>query len=301
MQKKYVLLLLTGFIFGSQFLFTKYALLGYAPSCIAMIRLWVGALTLTLVIHLNKKNTHIPKGVHWYHYALIGFLEAALPSFLIPWGQQYIDTSLSSILICTVPLFTMFLGPILIRSNRINFTDTLSILIGFIGVIILINFNHTRTLINHNLLPELSVLSASLCWALSIISIKKLPPVPPILFTRNMLIAACIETTLMWLITTPHIHIPFHVIPLINIIILGIFSSGFVFVFYVSLIKLGGINFASFSNYLVPVVGIGLGVTLLNESIQRHEIIGTIIIISALLIQSLRDYIVVHKKKINSE
>ena len=227
--------------------------------------------------------------VKWYHYACIGFLEAALPSFLIPWGQQFIDTSLCSILICTVPLFTLILGPLLIRTHRFNWTDCLSTLLGFLGIVLLFNPSYNGITYT-DLLPKIAVLGASLCWALSIISIKKLPPVPPILFTKNMLFAASLETTLLCFFTTTHPILSIHLFPLLNIVILGVFSSGFVFVFYVLLIKLGGVNFASFSNYLVPVVGIAIGLTLLNETINPNEIIGTIIIISALIIQTVRDY-----------
>ncbi len=287
MIRKYLFLLITGFIFGSQFLFTRYALAAYSPLDIGMIRIIIGMLAVSfLALFFTEHNPNIH--IKWYHYALIGFLEGTLPCVLVPWGQQYMQTSVTSILISIMPIFSMVLGPLFISSEKYNAIDIGSILIGFIGVSIIINPSSSHNW-EQGILPELAILLASASWALSLVLIKKLPKAEPVKLTRNILIAASIEIIPIWLwLGQPtHFHIVF--VPFLYALMLGIFTSGIVYIFYVLLIRLSGVNFAAFSNYLVPIVGIILGIIFLNEKLTFNEIIGCIIVAIALLIQTGRD------------
>ncbi len=294
MFKKYFLLILTGFIFGSQFLFTKFALQGYSALGIGMIRVVLGTLVVALLtpIFSNKERLTIK----WFHYAIIGFLEGALPCVLVPWGQQYVQSSIAAILISTMPIFAMFLGPVFIKNSKISLLDTLCIITGFIGVVILINPTAGTNWLD-KLLPELAILLAAVSWALSLVLIKKLPEVSPVKLTRNILYAASIEIIFIWLVVSHPTAIHIAWIPLLCAVILGVFSSGIVYIFYVLLIQSSGVNFASFSNYLVPIVGILFGVLLLNNKFNLHEIIGCGVIASALIIQTYKD---LRKKKVKA-
>jgi drug/metabolite transporter (DMT)-like permease len=57
------------------------------------------------------------------------------------------------------------------------------------------------------------------------------------------------------------------------------------------------VNFAAFSNYLVPVVGAILGVVFLNEHFSAHEIVGFLIVIVGLLLQTFYNFGLFQKRK----
>ena len=123
---------------------------------------------------------------------------------------------------------------------------------------------------------------------MSLAFIKKLPLANPFIVTRNILFAATIEIIPIWFIFGHPLDIHFTALSLISAIILGILPSGIAYIFYVYLIRSGGVAFASFSNYIVPIVGVGIGLLVLGETFEIYQIIGTIVIITALGAQSLK-------------
>lgn len=288
MFKKYLLLLITGFIFGSQFLITKYALEGYTALEIGMFRNIFGMLALSFfTFFLPKKGDEAP--ISWFQYALIGFFEGALPCVLVPLGQEGVNSSIASVIISTMPIFVLLIAPFILKNEHYHWKDTFSVLLAFIGVFILVNPGWTNTWFK-TVIPESAILLASMSWALSLILLKRLPHTSPFKMTRNILIAASIEIIIFWLIFGSPESLSFKPIPFLAATILGIGSSGFVYVSYILLIRLAGVNFASFSNYLVPVVGVILGSFFLQEQLTLHEGIGIALIIASLIFHSLVEY-----------
>ncbi|MCH9612085.1 MAG: hypothetical protein S4CHLAM102_05680 [Chlamydiia bacterium] len=285
MVKKYVFLLLTGLIFGSQFVATKFALMEYSPLEVGMMRVVFGVIAVAILCPLlSQGGGHL--GVPWYMYALIGFLEGTLPCILVPWGQQQVASGIASVIIATMPIFAMIFGPILVQSERYHWSGILSIVVGFVGVFILLHPTDGGGSIVKAIVPELSILLASASWALSLVLIKKCPHDAPIRLTRNILFAAAIEIVFVWLVFGHPSQIGFSTGPFISALLLGALGSGVVYIFFVLLIKYAGVNFAAFSNYLVPVVGVIIGVVFLRERFDLLEIVGIAVIVSGLLIET---------------
>ncbi|MGE7761183.1 EamA family transporter [Peribacillus sp. NPDC097895] len=67
------------------------------------------------------------------------------------------------------------------------------------------------------------------------------------------------------------------------IIFLGIFHAGIVYMLYTLLIQEEGALFASFSNYISPVIGVILGYIILKDPLFLQHKIGILIILLALL------------------
>ncbi|MGT3153833.1 DMT family transporter [Legionella pneumophila] len=297
MLKKYFYLLMTGFLFGSQFILTLKAMQGYTTLDVAFMRVLFGFIAVSCLapLFLSKESFNISKGqIKFYQYAIIGFFEGALPCILVPWGQQYLNTGIAAVIISTMPMFVMIFGPLLIKNEFFNSMNIVSILLGFAGVFILIHPTGGGSLLAE-IVPELSVLLASASWALSLVLIKRLPEQSPLILTRNILFAASIEIGLIWLVWGDPSQFQLKTSALISGISLGIFNSGIVYIFYVLLIRAAGVNFAAFSNYLVPIVGVSLGIIFLHESYKTYELIGFLIIMTGLFIHTIHD-IVLYKK-----
>ena len=187
MIKKYTFLLLTGLIFGAQFLLMDIAGKAYTPLDVGFMRVLFGALAVMLLIPIFARKEGKLK-VSWWMYLWIGFLEGTLPCVLVPWGQIYVPTGIAGVIICTMPIFAMLFGPMLIKDEHYDWISSLSIVLSFIGVVVLINpfgAGAGASLIKE-IGPELLILLASASWALSLVFIKKCPNHAPFKLTQTI-------------------------------------------------------------------------------------------------------------------
>ncbi|NKB46256.1 MAG: EamA family transporter [Legionellales bacterium] len=217
---------------------------------------------------------------------IIGFFEATIPFLLVAWGQQYVDSAIASILIGTIPIFTV---AIIICLPRESFTlgNILSVIIGFIAVIVLLFPGISQDSISVNILGASAILIGALSFATSLILIKKLPAISPILCARTILFWASLQILPIALWQSNYTFSHIHLSGWFSILFLGIFCGGIVYLFFVLLINRAGPAVASLSNYLVPFVGVGLGVIVFQEKLSQYALIALILIVSALLINEI--------------
>jgi len=134
MFKNYLTLLAIGLIWGSQFIFQKFSLTGFDPVWIGTFRAILGALTLILICKLIGITS---TSKQWGLFALIGLLEAVIPFVLVPWAQQKLSSSITAILMGTLPFYALLLAPVLIKGARITKGNTISVIVGFGGLLVL--------------------------------------------------------------------------------------------------------------------------------------------------------------------
>jgi drug/metabolite transporter (DMT)-like permease len=81
----------------------------------AASRSLIGAITLSLFL-INRRDQTFFESFHgyWPRYFIIGFTEAAIPFSLVAWGQEHVDSGIASVLMGTIPIFTIILTKILI-------------------------------------------------------------------------------------------------------------------------------------------------------------------------------------------
>lgn len=56
----------------------------------------------------------------WRPYIFVGLFDNAVPGVLTSWGQLYIDSGLTTILLALTPLFTVFLAPYFSYNDKLN-------------------------------------------------------------------------------------------------------------------------------------------------------------------------------------
>lgn len=215
-------------------------------------------------------------------YSIIALLEATIPFMLIPWGQQFTSTSITAVLTGTVPFFVVIFGPLIIKS-RITIPNILSISVGFIGLLILFYpdlVNNEQTV---NFYGIAAILLATICFALAILLLSKsCSHENPIIVSRNILIASSIQLSVVALVFAPYDNITPTGASIALLIYLGVACAGIVYYLYSSLIKLAGPVFTSFTNYLVPLFGVILGILINNDPSSITVWISLIIILSAI-------------------
>lgn len=299
----YLLLFGIGITWGSQFLFNNIAIQTLPPYAVAASRTTTAGLCLyILMLFITNKNKNKNKSSHSNRseknsqlkfsiiikYLLIAFLEAVLPFYLIAWGQQYIDSSITAILIATIPIFTALLIKIFIAHEKLSLGMLLSIFFGFAGLLVLLWPSLAHANLTH-LLAEGAILTGALSFSISLVLIKTLPntATSPIKMTRNIFLIASVPLILNILIFHPNSFAAINYSSFFSVLALGMFCSACAYTMFVTLINSGGAAFASLSNYLVPVVGTILGVILLGDNINVNMIVALVIIMGSLVIAKL--------------
>ena len=83
----------------------------------------------------------------WYWFAAIGMINLVIPFFLIAYGVQKVQSNLAAILMASTPLSATVLAHFFTNNEKINFTKTFGVLVGFSGIVFLFSDN---ILINEN-------------------------------------------------------------------------------------------------------------------------------------------------------
>ncbi|WP_042164434.1 DMT family transporter [Paenibacillus gorillae] len=290
--KSLLFLLGISLIWGSQFFFVDKVIESVQPVSLAAIKAIVGAVTLALIYGLMSKKsqeqqtTPRPKKNLGILFLTIALFEAVFPFFLIGWGQQRVSSSIASIIMGTIPIFTLLILFIL-RISRLRMLHFLSIGIGFAGILIMILPTLTIDFGNQSLWGMAALIGASLSFALSLVLLEKLPPMSSVLAMRNVLFIASIILIPLSFITENPLSIRLTPFELISLLILGVFHAGIVYMMYNTLIKQSGAAFAALTNYIVPVIGVILGTLLLGDLISGNTWFALIIIMVSLLLGSM--------------
>ncbi len=269
-------------VWGSTYLAIRIAVTDMPFLTFAGVRFFTaGALIL---IFSRLKGWSFPRSRQDYKTIIFaGLMLLFVSNGLICWAEQWLESSLTALLIASVPLFMALIEVIVPRDHRIGLLGWLGLVIGFAGVAFLVSPH--LNLGNQTLPAMLAVLAASLNWAIASIYLKRrtvggtmMPNVGIQMFAAGtaFFIAAHFSG---------------------GISLAGASSSGIGALLY--LIFIGSILAYSAFNYMLkalpaakagtyayinPVVAVILGALILNEAITLQNIIAAVIILGGVIL-----------------
>ena len=313
MSYRYGLLFLIALIWGSQFLFNHLALKVFTPESVAWLRAAIGFITLSLVMSVSRSFavSHSDSGSrsdsvsrsspssaasadstarqgsgsrYWLQIILVGFFEATLPFFLVAWGQQHVNSAVAAILMSLVAIFTLVLVVIFVRDEPVTKGKFIGIMLGFVGVVVLLWPQFSQSTGSGSVLGSLAILAAAMSFAVSLILIRRLPQIgSPVVTARNILFCGAVELGgVLLLMRQPLIHQPLQSDAVLALLAQGVLAGGVVYVLYVRLVAVAGATFAGFANYLVPIVGVFLGVVFLRDQLPISAYFSILILALAI-------------------
>jgi drug/metabolite transporter (DMT)-like permease len=130
------LLLLLAALWGASYLFIKVAVDDIEPAPMMAIRLLGAAVPLlAYVVWRFGRETAVGhlRGA-WRAALVLGVINAALPFWLIAWGEKHIDSSVAAIAQATVPIFVLLLGLRFLPHERVTPARLLGVVVGIVGV-----------------------------------------------------------------------------------------------------------------------------------------------------------------------
>src|SRR5690606_38646780 len=105
----WALLCFLGLIWGGSFFFARIAVLEVPPFTLVFLRLSLAAIALHVYLY-GRFGLYALLRTHWRSFAIMGFINNALPHTLIFFGQTEIGAGLASILNATTPIWTVLIA-----------------------------------------------------------------------------------------------------------------------------------------------------------------------------------------------
>ena len=267
-----------GFVWGCSFLFIKQGLTFLTPFGVAFGRCALGALTLTIYLKLRKLN--FPKDPRvWFKLWIVSLLLNSIPGVLFAQAQTEVTSILAGIINATTPLMTLLVMLLIFRDEKINSNQIFGLVIGALGIATV--FGIWNGVGSNPVWAILMLLAAVLCYGISFPYSKRhvIPlQLPSEVLAATQLIMATITLVPFYLVDGIA-EDSYGVIPLLSMLALGIFGSGFAYIWNFHVIKEAGSAIASTVTYITPLVAVVMGLLLLNEPLTWNEPIGGLIVL----------------------
>ena len=274
-----------GLVWGCSFIFIELGLVFLSPFGVTFVRCALGA--ITLLIFAKARKVGLPKGKSiWKKLWVVAMLLNVVPGVLFAFAQQYITSALAGIINATTPLMTLIFMLLIFREEKIKREQVYGLLIGALGVMTVVGV--WKELGDNQLIGVIALLIAVSCYGASYpYSTRNVIPLglkPEALATGQLLMATM--TLLPLFIFDGFSSNNYETKSIIAMLCLGIFGSGFAYIWNFSVTAAAGSAIGSTVTYITPVVAVIVGWLYLNEEIAWHEPVGAlVVIIGALLSQ----------------
>jgi drug/metabolite transporter (DMT)-like permease len=281
-RRGWSLLAVLSVLWGGSFFFTGAALRELPPLTLVLLRVALGAAILLPVMRMQ--GIAFPRGLAgWTPFAMIGLLNNVIPFSLIVIGQTFIPSGLASILNATTPLFTVMVmaaaGDEALQMRRVA-----GVALGLLGVIILRGWGiETRPGQGFGVLL---CMGGALSYGFAALAARRLLKDSAPLGTATFQLMA---STVMMAAVAGAIEQPWH-LPMPGLAtwlaVLGLagLSTALAYIVFFQIIRRSGASTVMLVTLLIPVTAILLGWLVLGEPVSAREIMGAIIIGSALLV-----------------
>lgn len=267
-----------GLIWGSSFLFMKVALEGVSFTQIAWSRVVLGALVLGVFMLIGKHK--LPKEpIIWVHFTVIAIFNCTIPHLLFAWAEQHVSSSLAAIYNSITPIATAVMVTLVFHVEKLTRNQLVGVVVGITGVLLVIGPWQTGTLTG-DLYGQLACIVAGSCYGVAIGYLRKFISHRPIPGTTvafmNIGMAAVIMIVLTPVMVLSPVKLDFWVVS--SLLLLGGLGSGLAYIWNISVLRAWGPTSSSTVTYLLPVVGIVLGVLVLGETFTWNQPLGALLV-----------------------
>jgi drug/metabolite transporter (DMT)-like permease len=269
-------------LWGGSFFFNGVALRELPPLTVVFLRVVLAALILLPLLWVYR--IQFPKGLSgWKPFFTVALFNNVLPFSLVVTGQTYIPSGLASILNATTPLFTVVVmaaaGDEKLYPRRVA-----GIVTGLIGVVILrgqnLGFETGQGI------GILLCLAGAFSYGLAaLFARRQLSDSPPLATATFQLLASSLMMTIVVAVVERPWQLPMPgATTWLAMAGLAALSTALAYIVFFQVLRRSGSTNVMLVTLLIPVTAIMLGYLVLGEEISRREIIGALVIGSALLL-----------------
>jgi len=245
---------------------------------VAFVRCALGAITLYGFARYRKIALPRDKKA-LFHIWIVCLLLNVFPGVFFALAETEVTSILAGIINAVTPLMTLIAILGVNKTERANKVQVIGLFIGFAGVLVVLGVWNG---LGAN--PWWAVLILFIAVALYGISypctrrfVMPLGIKPEAIVATQLLLASVtiLPFYLLTGLTTDEIQVG----PLLSMIALGVFGSGFAYLWNFRVMEIAGSAISSSVTYLTPVVAVVAGIVFLGESISWHEPVGAIVVL----------------------
>ncbi|WP_141432537.1 DMT family transporter [Bacillus sp. 03113] len=263
-------------IWGLSFVFIMYLTSSVGVWGTVFFRCIAGVIILLPFLWL--KRNQVVRPIPWKSLVVIGVFNAGLPWGLISLSETQINSNAAAVLNALTPIFTGLIGFILF-SKKLSKQQWLGIVTGFIGILVLTEFN-IHWLSGQSFIGIGTMMLATLCYGFASQYTKKYLSNTSVLLlsTSSLIVGAIIGLLGMIFTNTVPTNMHFNFVIYLSIIGLGCLGSGIAYLLFYYLLTKGSPEFAATVTYIIPLTAMIWGYVLLDEPITKNLLLGLLII-----------------------
>ncbi len=276
-------LLLLSVLWGGSFLFNRLAVAEIPPLTLTLERVALASAALFAMLKITGRA--LPAGrASWTAFLGMGLLNNVVPFTLIAYGQTTLGAGLASVLNATTPLFTVLVAHGLTSDEKMTLPKVAGVVLGVAGVAVLIGLD--RVGFGTHLAAELACLGATFSYALSNIygrRFRRMGVDPMQTAFGQVTASSLVLLPLSLLIDRPWaLPVP-SATALACVAGLGLLSTAVAYQLFFRVLASAGATAVSLVTLMIPPTAIMLGVAVLGERLEAHQIAGALLIALGLL------------------
>ena len=267
-----------GIVWGCSFIFIKLGLEFLTPFGVAFGRCALGA--LALLIYLKFKGMSLVRDRKMIgHLWVVALLLNVIPGIFFAWAETEVTSILAGIINAVTPLMTLIAIIVVSRNEPPTKPQVIGLLIGFIGVLTVLGA--WKGLGDNPLWAILVLLAAVTCYGFSFPYSRRyiLPAqlAPEVMAATQVSLGAI--TLLPLFLIDGIAKDEYRIGPVLAMIALGVFGSGFAYIWNFTIMRAAGSAIASSVTYVTPVVAVVVGLIFLKEKLHWYEPVGAVVVL----------------------
>jgi len=273
-------------IWGTTWLAIRFSIFTLPPFFSAGIRFVIASILILVVLRFRKYKYRFDMKQTMF-LVLVGLGSFSIPYGLVYWAEGRITSGLTAVTFAVMPFFVAIMSKYFLKSEQMTFWKIFGILLGFSGLIVIF-WNDLSIGSIDTVEGILAVVVSAFLNAAVAVSVKKYgSDIDPIFI--NLIPMALGAITL--LITSMFIEnwktIHFDLSTVLAILYLAVFGSAVAFAIYFYLLKHISVILLSVTSFINPLIAIASGVLVLDEKFPPGAVVGTIMILSGVLLMNL--------------
>jgi drug/metabolite transporter (DMT)-like permease len=267
-----------GIVWGCSFIFIKLGLEFLTPFGVAFGRCALGA--LALLIYLKLKGLTLVRDRKMIgHLWVVSLLLNVIPGIFFAWAETEVTSILAGIINAVTPLMTLIAIMVVSRNEKPTRPQLVGLILGFLGVLTVLGA--WQGLGDNPLWAILILLAAVTCYGFSFPYSRRfiLPAQlkPEVMAATQVTLGAM--TLLPLFLINGIAKSEFLLGPVLAMVALGIFGSGFAYIWNFTIMRDAGSAIASSVTYVTPVVAVAVGLIFLQEKLHWYEPVGALIVL----------------------
>jgi drug/metabolite transporter (DMT)-like permease len=273
-----------GLIWGSNFIFMKWAAATITPGQITLLRVLFGF--LPILVYSAARGVLDRRHIrHLHHFFVMSLLATSVYYFAFAAGTALLPSGLAGALSGAIPLFSFVAAAALLRSERVTALRALGVLVGFGGVLLIARPWDVSGAVD--VTGVLYMLAGSASVGLSFV------------YARRFLTGLQIDPAAL---TTYQIGLALLTLALVTdldgitaigqdpkalaalVAGLGLVGTGVAYILYYFIVgRLGAVT-ASSATYIPPVVALAIGWALVGEPVDLRDVMAVLLILAGVVL-----------------